>query len=270
MIKKLCLTTFLFNGIITIGISQFSGKLSLFQAIEIGKNRSLKTTENQYNYEGTSYSFKAARANLYTNFSLNGNLPGINRQINAITQPDGSILFVPTSQAVSNIAFMANQPIPVLGGNFWVGSNLGRIDIFSDSSVYWNASPFFMGLSLPLGSFNPDKWNWKNAKLNYKRSHSDYAESIEQLSIDITNAYFDFYVATIQFNNATTNVTINDSIYKISLGRYNVGKIAENELLQVELSKVNAEQDVSRLSVEKEIAEQRLKLLMGLNDNESI
>ncbi len=251
-------------------MAQLDAKLGLLQAIEISKNRSLKTEEIGYNYEASKFTFKAARSSLYANFSLNGNLPGLNRQINAVTQPNGSILFVPTSQAVSNVSFMINQPIPVLGGNFWIGSSLGRIDLFNASSVYWNASPVFFGLSLPLGSFNQNKWNWKNAKLNYKQSHSNYAESIEQLSIDITNAYFDFYIAKIQYENAATNVSINDSIYKISMGRYNVGKIAENELLQVELSKINAEQSVARLAVQKEIAEQRLKLLMGLNDNESI
>ena len=110
----------------------------------------------------------------------------------------------------------------------------------------------------------------KNAKLNYKRSHSNYSESLEQLSIDITNAYFDFYIAKIQYENAATNVSINDSIYTISLGRFNVGKIAENELLQVELSKINAQQLAARLAVQTQIAEQRLKLLIGLNDNETI
>jgi outer membrane protein TolC len=252
MIKKpLTLCLLLLATCLAIN-AQLSAKVSLLQAIEIGKERSLKTTEINFNYEAAKYTFKAARSSLYANFSLNGNLPGLNRQINAITQPNGSILFVPTSQAVSNVNLMASQPIPLLGGTFWVGSNLGRIDLFNDSSVYWNASPFFMGISLPLGSFNPNKWNWKNAKLNYRRSHSNYAEAVEQLSIDITNAYFDFY------------------IYKISLGRYNVGKIGENELLQVELSKVNAQQSVARQAVQKEIAEQRLKLLMGMNDNESI
>jgi outer membrane protein TolC len=269
MIKKPLILFLLLASCLAVN-AQLSAKVSLLQAIEIGKERSLKTTEINFNYEAAKYTFKAARSSLYANFSLNGNLPGLNRQINAITQPNGSVLFVPTSQAVSNINLMASQPIPLLGGTFWVGSNLGRIDLFKDSSVYWNASPFFMGISLPLGSFNPNKWNWKNAKLNYRRSHSNYAEAVEQLSIDITNAYFDFYIAVIQYKNAATNVSINDSIYKISLGRYNVGKIGENELLQVELSKVNAQQSVARQAVQKEIAEQRLKLLMGMNDNESI
>lgn len=249
---------------------QFAVKLGLFQAIETAKGRSLKTTEIGFNYEAAKYTFSAARSSLYPNFSLNGSLPGLNRQINAVTQPDGSISFVPTSQAYSNVSFMVNQSIPVLGGSFWVGSSLGRFDLFNTSSIYWNASPVFFGISLPLGSFNQNKWDWKNSKLNYKKSHSNYAESIEQLSIDITNAYFDFYVATIQYENAATNVSINDSIYKISLGRYNVGKIAENELLQVELNKINAIQSVNKLEVGKEIAEQRLQLLMGLNPNESI
>jgi outer membrane protein TolC len=261
---------FVFAFTTSTGWCQMSAKLDLLQAIEIGKERSLKTQEINYNYEAANYTFKAARSSLYTSFSLNGNLPGLNRQINQVPQPNGTILFVPTSQAYSNVTFLINQPIPVLGGSFWVGSNLARFDNFNTSTASWNASPVFFGLSLPLGSFNPIKWNWKNSKLNYKRSHSNYAESIEQLSIDITNAYFDFYIAKVQYDNSATNVSINDSIYKISLGRYNVGKIAENELLQVELSKINAEQLVSRQAVQKEIAEQRLKLLMGLNENESI
>ncbi len=33
---------------------------------------------------------------------------------------------------------------------------------------------------------------------------------------------------------------VNDTLYKISTGRFNVGKIAENELLQVELHLMNA------------------------------
>ena len=257
-------------GIQAVARPQLTLKLGLLQAIEISKERSLKTQEIDYNYDAAKYTFKAARSSLYASFMLNGNLPGLNRQINTVTQPNGSVLFIPTSQAVSNVSLLISQPIPVLGGNFWMGSNLGRIDLFNTSSVYWNASPVFFGLSLPLGSFNQNKWNWRNAKLNYKKSHSNYAESLEQLSIDITNAYFDFYIAKIQYENAATNVSINDSIYMISQGRYNVGKIAENELLQVELSKVNAEQSVARLSVQKEIAEQRLKLLLGLNDNETI
>jgi outer membrane protein TolC len=250
--------------------AQMNAKLDLMQAIEIGKERSLKTQENNFNYEAAKFGFKAAKTNLYANFSLNGNLPGLNRAINQVAQPNGTILFVPTSQAFSNAYLLINQPIPVLGGTFSIGSSLSRFDNFNTSTASWNASPVFFSLSLPLGSFNQAKWNWKNSKLSYQKSHSNYAESIEQLSIDITNAYFDFYIAKIQYENAETNVSINDSIYKISEGRYNVGKIAENELLQVELSKINAQQSVARLAVQKEIAEQRLKLLMGLNDNESI
>lgn len=270
MIKKTQIVFAISLLSISLASAQLTAKLGLLQAIDLAKERSLRTIENNSNYEAAKFTFKAARSSLLPGFALNGNLPGLNRQINPVTQPNGSILFVPTSQAVSNANFMINQQIPFIGGNFWLGSSLGRVDLFNTSSVYWNASPVFFGVTLPLGSFNPNKWNWKNAKLNYKKSHSAYAESMEQLSMDITNAYFDLYIAIFQYENAAYNVSINDSIYKISVGRFNVGKIAENELLQVELTKINAEQSVARLAVQKEIAEQRLKLLLGLNDNETI
>lgn len=266
MIKKIAFIT-LFIG---IGFSQSTSTLSLFQAIDLAKQKSLNIKSIDLDYEVRIQSYRVAKSNLLFNLNLNGSIPGLNRQINSITQPNGTILFVPTSQAFSNVNLMINQPIPVLGGSFWIGSSLARFDNFNDNSYFWNAQPMFLGLSLPLGSFNRNKWDWKNAKLDYRKSHSDYAEALEQLSIDITNAYFDFYIAKIQLENAMYNVSINDSIFRISEGRYNVGKIGENELLQVKLSKINAEQDVNRLQLQTAIAEQRLSLLIGLNVNEKI
>jgi len=56
----------------------------------------------------------------------------------------------------------------------------------------------------------------------------------------VTQNFFDLLLAKINVEVAEFNVTVNDSIYNISQGRFQVGSIAINELLQSELEFRNA------------------------------
>jgi outer membrane protein TolC len=88
-------------------------------------------------------------------------------------------------------------------------------------------------------------------------------ENLEDLSINITQRYFDLYTAYLQLKNAEFNQAINDTIYKIAKGRFGVGKIAENELLQVELSYTNARNEVEQQKLRNVLTERQLQLLIG-------
>jgi outer membrane protein TolC len=67
-----------------------------------------------------------------------------------------------------------------------------------------------------------------------------YVEDLENLAFTVTQSFFDLLLAKINVEVAEFNVTVNDSIYNISQGRFQVGSIAENELLQSELEFRNA------------------------------
>jgi outer membrane protein TolC len=96
-----------------------------------------------------------------------------------------------------------------------------------------------------------------------KIANRQQVENLEDLSVNITQRYFDLYTAYLQLRNAELNQAINDTIYKIAKGRYGVGKIAENELLQVELSFTNARNAVEQQQLQIVLAERQLALLIG-------
>jgi outer membrane protein len=54
-----------------------------------------------------------------------------------------------------------------------------------------------------------------------------------------TRFFFDLLLEQINLEIALKNQANNDTIYKIAQGRYNLGKIAEDELLQLELTLMN-------------------------------
>ena len=68
--------------------------------------------------------------------------------------------------------------------------------------------------------------------------------------------------------NAELNVTVNDSIYNISQGRFQVGSIAENELLQSELEFRNARNSLTTARINYLRIEEEFKVLLGLDDDE--
>jgi outer membrane protein TolC len=64
---------------------------------------------------------------------------------------------------------------------------------------------------------------------------------MEQIAQTIVNQFFDVYTAQATLDIASKNLNNSDTLYKISEKRYELGKIAENDLLQLELAKLNAE-----------------------------
>src|SRR5690606_3925700 len=62
----------------------------------------------------------------------------------------------------------------------------------------------------------------------------------------------------------------NDTIYQIAEGRYNLGKIGEDQLLQLELSVMNARQEVEQSRLNLQTYSLRLRSFAGMNVREDL
>ncbi len=71
--------------------------------------------------------------------------------------------------------------------------------------------------------------------------------------------FFEALAAQTQEKIYQLNVANQDTLFKISKGRFDLGKIAENELLQIELSLLNARNTLEQATLQKEMAYQELK-----------
>lgn len=127
-----------------------------------------------------------------------------------------------------------------------------------------------MGLQQPLFQFNSLKWRNRLEPLRYEIAQKEFVEEMEALAIQVTQRFFDVYLAKINIENAEFNVARNDSIYNISKGRYNVGSIAENDLLQTELALRNAEAELTRSQLDYERLLSNFKILLGYSTDEQL
>jgi len=67
-----------------------------------------------------------------------------------------------------------------------------------------------------------------------------------------------------------TNYQNSDTLYQLSKGRYNIGVIAENELLQMELRYMNASSALNRARVDLESRKSQLRSFLGYNETVDI
>lgn len=241
---------------------------TLEECIEYAKINSTSAKVARSEYQSRKYFYQAFRSQLYPQISLSGSLPGLERAINAVTQPDGSILYLQQSQLSSSANLQLSQQIPFTGGRLSLSSGISRIDVFGSNEIFfWRSTPVQLSFWQPLFQINELQWNIEIQELQILNSDRQYVEAMEDISIKTTQKFFDLYLAQMNVENAKLNVAFNDTLYQLSLGRYSVGKIAENDLLQSELGLINVQNQLENYLIEYERAKEELKIAIGIEEN---
>jgi outer membrane protein TolC len=248
--------------------------LTLQRAIELGQNESPRAEEIRSQRRGSAYDYTAFKASLYPRMAITADAPGYFQSINPITQPDGSLQFIEQEQAEVSGGLEIRQPITWTGGTLNLSTGLNRVYVYDDASESWNnfwqSTPLVVGFNQPLFQYNPYAWSLKLEPLRNEVSAKRFVEDMERLALTVTQRFFDVYIAKMNRENAAFNVGVNDSIYTISKGRFQVGKIAENDLLQTELALLNAQTSLQNAELDYQKAMRNLKLQLGIPESEPI
>jgi outer membrane protein TolC len=166
----------------------------------------------------------------------------------------------------------ASQRIGFTGGNISVTSSLDRSDNIGDeiTTTSYSAIPLNISYSQPLFKFNSFKWERKTEPLKYEKAKKNYIETLEDISIAATNKFFNLLKAKINKDISEKNYTNYEKLLRVARGRFKLGKIAKSELLQVELSSINAERSINNIRLEYKKKTLKFKSFLRLNSVDSI
>ncbi|MCX6216652.1 TolC family protein [Spirosoma sp.] len=215
------------------------------------------------------WAYRSFLAQFKPQLSLDGSLPNFTRSYIQVTQPDGNIRFEPVSYNNSILNLSLSQTIAPTGGTIFVQKQIQRFDNFIQNNTLYNGIPFGIGLAQPLFQFNPMRWDKKIQPLLFAEGNQQLIESLEQVSLSATTLYFDLLVAQVNLQIAETNRANNDTLYRIALHKLDLGKISQNDLLQLQLSVLNAEKDLASARQTAAVASLRLKTFVGYRNENS-
>jgi outer membrane protein TolC len=239
--------------------------ITLQQAIEVAQKQGLQARAILGTRDAARWSDRAFNARLMPQVSLTGTLPSYLNAIEPVIQPDGSTRFVPRRETNSVLGMTVRQQLPFTGGVLSVSSGLSRLDVGGDqSSRVYSSTPVTIGLRQDVLRPNALKWNAREQDLRAVVADREYLEAREDISVTTANAFFDLFSARLALDNAASKVAINDTLFNLNKGRFEVGKIGENDLLQSELALLQARTSLDGAKLDFDRANAALKRLLSL------
>jgi outer membrane protein TolC len=237
--------------------------LTIDQAVQLALERGHEARAARASRDAARFRHRQFSSRLLPQLSLGGTMPAYNRSIIPVLQPDGSTLFQPQQQTNAALTATLTQKLPVTGGDFYVSSALARLSISGEDSFHsWNSTPFLVGLRQDILRPNLSAWDRREQNVRSELDERLYLEALEDVALRTTELFFDLYAAQVALDNALKNAAVNDTLYRLNQGRFEVGKIGENDLLQSELALLRSRTALDGARLAHDRAEAALRIAL--------
>jgi outer membrane protein len=251
-------------AVASVPCAQLRGQaITLQQAIDMARRQGPQARAAIAQRDAARQRDRGFNARLLPQLTLGGVVPQYSRAITPVLQPDGTTLYTPLNQTNGNLALNLQQQVPLTGGTLSIQSLLSQTQL-SGGQQYksYSTTPFQVQLIQPIFRPNEQRWSMREQSLNIDIAEKQYLEAREQIAVATTGAFFDFYSARLNLQNTVANVAVNDTLFKLNGGRFEVGKISENDLLQSELAllKARAAVDQARLEFDRSLSALRIAI----------
>lgn len=232
----------LFLGCISCPAQQ----LTLSSAIQIAQENSYDAMVARLSFMSQYWSYRSFRAELLPAVSLSGGLLQFDRSmVEARNSDDGRISFVENNSMGNSVSLSVDQNIVPLGGKLSVQSYLYRLDQFSYDSKIYNSQPIRLSYTQPLRAYNSLKWQKKTEPLKYENAKRTYLENMEEVAIEAVRLFFEVLAAQSTYQQSVSTLKDRQYLFEIAKKRLDLGTITKSELLQLELSLLNAQVDAN-------------------------
>jgi outer membrane protein len=245
------------------GIGGDTVRLSLLQVVEMAKANSIAAKQATTVRETKYWQWRTFKSNYQPQLSLTGILPGYSKTTQPVLQPDGTIVFQPVHNDNSSLQLDFSQSITTTGGTVYGTTSMQRFYDFDRHNELYNGVPYAIGYSQPLFQFNALRWDKRIEPLKFNESKQAYIESQEQISITVTGYFFDLLLAQVNYQIAQTNFINTEKILTIAKVKFDLGKISKNEILQLQLERLNAQKAVGTAKRDMEVATLNLRTYTG-------
>lgn len=246
-------------------------KMTLDEVIEMAQQQSLYSFRSKNMYLSRYWEFRSYRADRLPSLVLSSTPVNYDRSVVSRYDPEKGDFFEPRSNLTSDASLSVRQNVIWTGGVFDVTTSASRIQNLENENteiadVGYSTVPVSIGFTQSLNGYNRFRWESRIEPIKFEKAKLDYLQSLESLSIQATNYFFNTATAEINKRIAEVNFSNADTLYRIGKGRFEIGTVTQDELLDLELSLLNARLDVSRSDIRLKQTHAALNSFLGLDD----
>ncbi len=242
--------------------------MKLDDVIDLAHEQSLYSFRTKNMYLARYWEFRSYQADRLPILSLEATPVNYDRSVVSRFNADQGEYFDQRSYFTSDASLSVRQNVPFTGGVFDVTSSLSRSQNLDDEDdIQYASVPVSVGFTQPLNGYNRFRWESRIEPLKFEKAKRDYLQSLESLAIQATDYFFGQVTAEINLKIAETNYSNADTLYNIGKGRFEIGTVTQDELLDLELGLLNASMEVTRAKVDLRQSRAALSSFLGLEDN---
>ena len=168
----------------------------------------------------------------------------------------------------NDVSILLFQDIAATGATINFGTGLRRTDQFetetNPKAFSYLSYPVQLGITQPLFQFNGMKWRRKLEPVYYRESEKLYAEQMEDVANKAAILFFELLFSQLDAAAAGQDKINADTLLVLSQGRFEVGKIAETDLLQVQLSAMQTETRLAEAQLNMQTNTEQLRDFLNL------
>lgn len=225
--------------------------LSINDAISLGQQNSLNAMIARLNFMSDYWSYKSFRAQLLPAVNLRGNLLQFNHSMVEVRNYENGEISLRQDNSMSNsLSLSVDQNVVPLGGTLSVQSYLYRLDQFNYGYRTYDAQPLRIVYSQPLRAFNSLKWQKKTEPMRYELAKREYLENMETVTENVVSLFFSVLSSQSAYEQSERKLQDRRQLYEMSEKRFEIGSVTKNDLLQLQLSVLNAEVELNERKVE--------------------
>ena len=221
-------------------------RLSLSEAISMARARSVDAAAALDELRSAYWQYRTYRAELLPEISFNATLPSYAKRYSSYQDASGAYNFVPNDNLQLSGELSISQRIWLTGGTLSLRSSLDYMRQLSGNKYNnFMSIPVALTLEQPLFAANDIKWDRRIEPVRYTEARARFISETEEVALSAIRYFFSLLIAKEQLACSRQNLANAEKLYDVAKAKRGMGQISENDLLQIELTMLNARSAVS-------------------------
>lgn len=215
--------------------------LSLDDAIAMARVRSVDAAEALDELRSAYWQWRSYRADQLPELTLKADAPVYAKQYSSYMNETGDYSFVSTNTLQASGQLSVTQNIPLTGATLSLNSQLDFLRQFDGhTGNRFMSIPLAMSLSQPLFAVNTMKWNRRIEPVRYAEAKAAFLSATEDVARQTVSLYFNLLMSRENLDISEQNLANAEQLYSVAVEKRKMGKISQNDLLQMELNVLDA------------------------------
>ncbi|MDR2915223.1 MAG: TolC family protein [Tannerella sp.] len=246
-------------------------RLTLKDAITLAQLQSVDAAVALNELKTAYWEYRTHQADQLPEVNFTGTLPSYNNNYGKYQQSDGSYTYVQNNWLGMSGKISIDQNIALTGGTISLNTSLDfNRQLGKGAYNEYMSIPLSVTFIQPVFGVNNQKWKRRIEPVRYKEAKAAYIENVEDVTLAAISYFFNLLQAKENLSISIQNLENANKLYDIAIAKRKIGHISENELMQLELSALQAKGIVTEAQSNLNARMFQLRSFLGLSEQDVI